>query len=274
LRETFLRRAADADAPIIQKLDIGTKLTRIGGGDRDSWTIVSLDDKIGFVETKKLTTFKPDLKPIVLNPKRISEESLRKIAPRGKPEFLKAIVMGSETLFPKYNIISDEQIAQFIAQIAIESAFFTTLEENLFYRAERLREVFPTRFNLAEAIAYAGQPEKIANKAYAHKIGNGDEASGDGWKFRGRGFIQLTGRANYRDIGRYMGMNLENNPDNLLNPMVALEAACCYFEVRGCVKAQNTKAITRLINPALMHLKERVAAYNSLCYSITHDLHA
>jgi putative chitinase len=160
--------------------------------------------------------------------------------------------------------VGDKNIALFLAQIAIESDYFSTLEENLNYRAERLREVFPTRFTISESATYAGNPQKIANRAYANKIGNGDEQSGDGWKYRGRGFIQLTGRANYRDIGRVMGVDLELNPDFLLTPAIALEAACCFYQVRGCIKQSDVKAVTRLINPALMNLKERVAVFDML----------
>lgn len=89
----------------------------------------------------------------------------------------------------------------FLAQCAYESGGFTSIEENLNYNALRLIEVFPSKFNEKNAPLYAFKPEKIANFVYANKNGNGDEASGDGWRFKGRGYIQVTGRNNYIAIG-------------------------------------------------------------------------
>lgn len=279
LKEAIMRIAPDADSPAVLKLMEGEEVEKIGGGGDDHWTIVSItkNDKqqLGFIESKKLTTFKPTSRPVSENiTPLVSESALQKIAPKAKPELLKAILRGANIFFPKYNITGEKNIALFLSQIAIESNYFSTLEENLNYRAERLREVFPTRFTMAESAAYAGNPQKIANRAYAGKIGNGDEQSGDGWKFRGRGFIQLTGRANYRDIGRVMDVDLERNPDFLLTPAIALEAACCFYQVRGCIKQSDVRSVTRLINPALMNLKERVAVYDMLYYNITHDAHS
>jgi putative chitinase len=278
IKETMLRKAPDADSPAVLKLIEGQEVEKIGGGDADHWTVVSVtrngEHQLGFVESKKLTTFKPEPRIIAIETPLIDASTLQKIAPKAKPELLKAIIRGANSLFPKYGIVNEKNIALFLSQIAIESNYFSTLEENLNYRAERLREVFPTRFTTLESAAYAGNPQKIANRAYANKIGNGDEQSGDGWKYRGRGFIQLTGRANYRDIGRVMGVELERNPDFLLTPAIALEAACCFYQVRGCVKHSDVKSVTKLINPALMNLKERVAVFDMLYYNITHDTNA
>lgn len=85
------------------------------------------------------------------------------------------------------------------------------VEENLNYSAARLRAVFPARFNVAQAAAYAGHPERIANRAYASKLGNGIEASGDGWKYRGRGLVQITGKSNYAKFG------IAGAPDDAMN---------------------------------------------------------
>ncbi len=97
------------------------------------------------------------------------------------------------------------------------------VEENLNYSAKRLLEVFPNRFTAATAGSYAHQPEKIANKIYANRIGNGDEASGDGWKYRGRGLPQLTGRANYKKFGDLLHIDLVGTPDLALGDNGAVE---------------------------------------------------
>jgi putative chitinase len=97
------------------------------------------------------------------------------------------------------------------------------IEENLNYSAKRLLEVFPNRFTPATANSYAHQPEKIANKVYADRIGNGNEASGDGWKYRGRGLPQLTGRANYKKFADLMKIDLVGNPDLALRDQGAVE---------------------------------------------------
>lgn len=95
------------------------------------------------------------------------------------------------------------------------------VEENLNYSAERLRQVWPHRFTTAEAKTCAGQPERIANRVYADRMGNGDEASGDGWRYRGRGDVQITGRANYRRLGERLGIDLERDPEQALEPEIA-----------------------------------------------------
>jgi len=101
-------------------------------------------------------------------------------------------------ILPQYDINTPERIAAFISQCAHESGNFARLNENLNYSAEALQKVWPRHFpNKEIAEQYARQPEKIANRAYANRMGNGDESSGDGWKYRGRGLIQLTGFTNY-----------------------------------------------------------------------------
>ena len=104
--------------------------------------------------------------------------------------------------FQKYQINSTLRIAAFLAQCCHESGNFKTVEENMFYRAQRLVEVFPKYFpNLASTAGYAGNPQKIGSKVYGNRMGNGNEASGEGWKFHGRGVIQLTGKSNYTGCG-------------------------------------------------------------------------
>jgi len=125
-----------------------------------------------------------------------------------------------------------------------------------------IRDSFRSKFRDAdEAASYARQPERIANRVYANRIGNGDEASGDGWRYRGRGFIQLTGRANYRSIGSRLGLNLEDDPDIVASdPVIALQVAANYWDSRGLnavADQDDVYEVTRLINGGLNGIDDR-----------------
>lgn len=161
-----------------------------------------------------------------------------------------------------YEIDTPDRIAYFLAQVAHESNNFLTLEENLNYSEKGLRETFPTHFVENEFVLYAHQPEKIANRVYANRMGNGDEASGDGWLFRGRGPIQVTGRNMYRRIGGGIGVNLESDPDLVLDPVYGALAACYFWRSMGCnelADAGNFQAVTRKINGGLEGEADREA---------------
>ena len=125
----------------------------------------------------------------------ITRDILSVLAPTNKN--IDVWVEAMNTILPKYDIVTPKRLAAFLAQTAHESAGFTAVRENLNYSAQGLMKTWPARFNQTTAAAYARQPEKIANKVYANRMGNGDEASGDGWRYRGRGLIQFTGKANY-----------------------------------------------------------------------------
>jgi putative chitinase len=134
----------------------------------------------------------------------------------------------------RFEINNPDRIAAFIAQAAYESSDFRRLVENLNYSAERLTKVWPKRFpTLSFARKYENNPAKLANYVYSNRLGNGDETSGDGWKFRGRGIFQLTGRSNYRAAGKALRVDLENNPDYLEEPELAALSAGWYWSSRG-----------------------------------------
>jgi len=133
-----------------------------------------------------------------------------KITPIKAEEWIDAI---NET-FDRFDISTPERQACFLGQCAHESGGFTALKENLNYSAEGLTKVWPKRFpSLDVAQPYHRNPEKIANKVYADRMGNGNEASGEGFKYRGRGLIQLTGKDNYRACGEALGVDLLEDPD-------------------------------------------------------------
>lgn len=125
------------------------------------------------------------------------------------------------------------RIAHWLAQTATETGAYRNLSENLNYTALRLTKVFPKTFKtIEEAEPFAGQPVKLANRVYANKNGNGDEASGDGWTFRGRGMIQLTGRGNYKQRADDTHLPLVTNPELASDPATSVEISCKYWTGR------------------------------------------
>ena len=160
--------------------------------------------------------------------------------------------------------------AAFLAQIAHESGELKRVEENLNYSAKRLRQVFGKYFpDDAIAETYAGKPELIANRVYANRLGNGNEASGDGWKFRGRGLLQLTGRDNYNLCNAVLRpkVDLIDKPETVAEPGMAAASAVWFWNRRGLsTKAdEGTKAafewITLRINGGLNGLEDRLARW-------------
>lgn len=134
----------------------------------------------------------------------------------------------------RFEINTPQRMAAWLAQICEESGSFTALVENLNYSAEGLMRTWPTRFNAVEAAAYAHKPALIANYVYASCNGNGGPASGDGWAFRGRGPIQITGRANYAACGAALGLPLTNHPELLEQPTEGALSAAWYWSAAGC----------------------------------------
>jgi putative chitinase len=163
--------------------------------------------------------------------------------------------------FAKYDISTPQRQACFIGQCAHESGNFKTLEENLHYSATRLMAVWPSRFpSLDVADQYANNPEKIANKVYAGRMGNVEDS--DGFAFRGRGLVQLTGREAYANCGSGMGVDLINNPDMLFDPKYAALSAAWFWNKKGLnalADAQDYETMTKRINGGLIGLDDRKA---------------
>lgn len=171
-------------------------------------------------------------------------------------------------ILPQYEINDVARVAAFMAQTAHESGGYTLVEENLNYGAKGLRGIFGKYFpDDATAAAYERQPEKIANRVYSNRMGNGDEASGEGWKYRGRGLIQLTGKANYTACSKDMfdDNTLVDNPDILLDPTYAIHSACWFWNKNGLnalADAQDIKTMTKKINGGFIGLEDRIHHYN------------
>ena len=165
-----------------------------------------------------------------------------------------------QAAFDKYDINTPKRQAAFIGQCAHESANFKTLEENLNYRPETLIKVWPSRFpDLSTADKYAHNPQALANKVYAGRLGNNQE--NDGWNFHGRGLIQLTGRENYERCGSSLGVDLISNPNWLLDPKYAALSAGWFWNKKGLnelADQQEHGMITKRINGGTLGLDDRL----------------
>ena len=172
-----------------------------------------------------------------------------------------ALTSTLNTMLDKYGITTPDEIAEFLAQCGHESSDFNSLEENSNYKAESLMRVWPKRFpNIEIANEYAHNPDKIANKVYANRMGNGDEDSGDGWLYHGRGAIQLTGKDNYVKFANASGNSLDDLPLYLLTIEGAVESACWYWNVNKLsplADAEDVEALTRKINGGLIGEDDR-----------------
>lgn len=170
--------------------------------------------------------------------------------------------------FVQYEINTAIRMAMFLSQTAHESADYTKLSENLNYSAEGLIATWPKRFIAQTSAQYARQPEKIANLVYADRMGNGNEASGDGWKYRGRGLIQLTGKSNYQAASTALFKNdmLVDNPDLVSTvPDIAVQTACWYWQknqLNVVADTANVQVMTQKINGGSQGLDDRQRRYS------------
>lgn len=165
-------------------------------------------------------------------------------------------------IFPKYDITSVARVAGFLAQCGHESNNFKVLSENLNYSADALNKIFPKYFVKAgrDAQEYHRQPEKIANVIYASRMDNGDTASGDGWRYRGGGFIQLTGKHNYTKFAESIGISAEDATEYVRTTKGALESACWFWSTNNINKYCDDNDIvtmTKRINGGTIGLDDR-----------------
>ncbi|MCA0276235.1 MAG: hypothetical protein LCH86_09535 [Proteobacteria bacterium] len=187
---------------------------------------------------------------------------LKAFAPGGKPALLKAIADAWPEM-EAAGINTPLRICHFMAQISVESGGLRIVEENLRYSASRLCAVWPKRFpTLNAAEPYANNPQALANKVYGGRMGN--EKAGDGWRYRGRGPKQITGRDNYRAIGREMGLDLEGDPDLLLEPKNGVLAAIAFWDMNDCntpADRNDIRGVTLKVNGGYNGLADRRAAF-------------
>lgn len=164
--------------------------------------------------------------------------------------------------------ISDTPLraAHFLAQVLHESGGLVHAEESLWYTAARLKAVWPHRFpTLAAAAPYAGNPEALANHTYGGRMGNDED--GDGWRYRGRGMIQITGKDMYHQVGEMLDVDLAGDPDQVLGALCAAPVAAAIWEIKGCnefADADDIEGVTRRINGGLIGLEDRAAILSRL----------
>jgi putative chitinase len=188
-------------------------------------------------------------------------EVLSRLAPRAREFYVKSFEDYADAAFAKSQIDTPLRVAHFLAQVLHESGGLSRCEENLNYTsAERLHRVFPSKFPAVESAApFVGQPEKLANKVYSNRLGN--EGHGDGWKYRGRGMIQITGRANYALIGQMLRDDLTSNPEKVNTAEWAVDVACAFWTLAKCNAAADQDdilAVTKRVNGGQHGLNDRI----------------
>lgn len=196
-----------------------------------------------------------------------------------------------QSAMARFGIESERQVAAWLAQTAHESGGYTALVENLNYRAPTMAMCWPARFGVKNpdgtwakdpkgarvpnkfALALERKPEMIANVVYASRMGNGPTESGDGWKYRGRGLKQLTGRENYTKCGQALGLDIVANPDLLLEPEGAALSATWFWSVNKCgalADADDFVGLTKRINGGTIGLEDRQRRYKAVLASLGH----
>jgi putative chitinase len=193
----------------------------------------------------------------------ITAEQLSQCMPKCREPEIWAPIL-DERLF-EAGIVEPKQIAAFIAQTGHESLNFNVLEENLNYSEDGLRRIFGKYFRSVSPALYARNPKKIASRVYANRMGNGDEGSEDGWRFRGRGILQVTGRFNYEKCSSYIYGDknvLLDDPDLLTEKEPAMLSAIWYWDANRLKHVVDFTELTRRINGGTHGLDDRQARYN------------
>lgn len=169
-------------------------------------------------------------------------------------------------ILPDYDINTAPRVAAFLAQTAHESGGYRAIKENLNYRAESLMRVWPRYFpNIEIARQYAQQPERIANRAYANRMGNGPEESGDGWRYCGRGLIQLTGKSNYERYAQSLEISVEEASEHLTTFEGCVQSAAWFWEANNLnqwADKGDMVTLTKRINGGTIGLEDRIKHYN------------
>lgn len=195
-----------------------------------------------------------------------TEDAVRQLIPKVKnfDEWYNNLL----NTLPEYDIDTPHRVAAFMAQCGHESGGFTVMQENLNYSAKGLRGIFGKYFpNDDIAKQYERKPEKIANRVYANRMGNGPEESGEGWYFRGRGIVQITGKNNYTKCSQSLFESnvLVENPDLLLEVEYAIHSACWFWSaarLNELADVGDIKTMTKRINGGFIGLEDRIHHYN------------
>ena len=202
----------------------------------------------------------------------LTQEQLQQIIPKNK--YVSYWYQALQQLLPQYEINTSERIAAFLAQCAHESGNFVFIKENLNYKWASLRKVFPKYFPTdALAQQYEKQPEKIANRVYANRMGNGPEESGDGWRFCGRGLIQVTGRENYSWFAASLHISPEEASEYMETFEGAAQSACWFWESNNLnqwADKGDILTLTKRINGGTIGLEDRKKHYEHCLHVLSH----
>lgn len=181
-------------------------------------------------------------------------DMMNKLWPRADhyvPGLNEGIAKAAPTVFPKYGLTTDRDIAHWLAQASEECGAGSDMEENMNYTAARLLQIFPTHFTHNEALALQHQPRLIADQAYGGRMGNAPRPSDDGWNFRGKGLCQVTGRNGYLSLAKRCGMDVVAHPEFLVQPDTALECGVAEFVNCGCLpyaKKDDLIGVSSMLN--------------------------
>jgi putative chitinase len=191
------------------------------------------------------------------------------LAMRVTTETARSVLLPLNVAADRFGITTRDQVCGFLGQCAHESRLFTAFKEDLFYRdAQRIATIFRGAFDGDAVVAqpYVGKPEKLANRVYAGRFGNGNEASGDGWRYRGRGAIHLTFRGTYQAAGAACERPYAEQPDLLLQPDDACLSAAWFWASNGCNRLMDQRQfgqVTKIINAGMVGAGERHALYQA-----------
>jgi putative chitinase len=196
----------------------------------------------------------------------VTEEQMQRMFPSTPITAIDELLNPLNMTLQEYNIDNLNRIAMFIAQCGHESGGFRVKEENLNYRPERLAVIFPTHFRGVDVHEYAHNPQKIANRVYANRMGNGPESSGDGYNFRGRGFIQLTGRSNYTKFAKDNDLSLEEAVEYMGTVAGSIHSAGWFWNEHNLNEPSDLDdviTVTKKINGGTLGLTEREELYHN-----------
>lgn len=201
----------------------------------------------------------------------VTLDQLIRIMPHAKPRAARFIDPLNAAM-SEFGITKERRIEMFLPQLAHESGELASMVENLNYSAKGLMSTWPKRFNEARAQQYARDPVRIANTVYANRMGNGDEASGDGWRYRGRGGFQVTGKHNYIACMMALGIDCVERPELLELPEHAMRSAAWFWKAHGLNEVADTgdfKKTTRIINGGSIGERERMGLWTVAMEVIT-----
>ena len=168
--------------------------------------------------------------------------------------------------FARFGLVDPFHVSAFLAQIGHESARLSSVEENLNYSSNGLTSTFPKYFTHEQANDYARQPVKIANRVYADRMGNGDEISGDGFRYRGKGLLQVTGKENHAACGKALGLPLVDDPELLLEPINAALSAGWFWNAKklnNLAELEDLRGITKVVNGGMNGFADRQLLYQT-----------